>query len=84
MFHRVMALMSLLIALRVVDTMWGNSSWKLNFRQMGRAGEETQGALWLTAGLLVDILTLDIVWVVVVSAVEVAAEVLMFQRVSVS
>jgi hypothetical protein len=36
------------------------------------------------AGLLVDILTLDIVWVIVVLAVEVVAEVLMFQRVSVS
>jgi hypothetical protein len=38
--------------------------------------------LWLVAGLLVDILMLDMVWVIVVSAVEVMAEVLMLQRVS--
>jgi hypothetical protein len=31
-----------------------------------------------------DILTLDMVWVIVVSAVEVAIEILVFQRVSVS
>jgi hypothetical protein len=34
------------------------------------------------AGLLMDILMLDMVWVVVVLAVEVTAEMLMFQRVS--
>jgi hypothetical protein len=47
-------------------------------------GKETWDVLWLMAGLLVDILTLDIVWVIVVSTVEVVAEVLMFQRVSMS
>jgi hypothetical protein len=36
------------------------------------------------AGLLVDILMLDIVWVIVVLAVEVVAEILVLQRVSVS
>jgi hypothetical protein len=84
MFHRVMALMSSPIVLRVVVTMWGDSSGQLDFGQMGRAGEETQDTLWLLAGLSVDILMLDIVWVIVISAVEVVAEVLMFQRVSVS
>jgi hypothetical protein len=79
-----MVLMSLPMALRVVVTVWGNSSGQPDFRQMGRAGEETQDTLQLTAGLSVDILTLDIVWVIVVLAVEVMAEVLMFQRVSVS
>jgi hypothetical protein len=48
---------------------------------MGRAGKETHNTL---AGLSMDILTLDIVQVIVVSAVEVAAVVLMFQRVSMS
>jgi hypothetical protein len=79
-----MALMSSPIALRVVVTMQGDSSRQFDFRQMGRVGEETQDTLWLTAGLLVDILMLDIVWVIVISAVEVTAEVLMFQRVSMS
>jgi hypothetical protein len=36
------------------------------------------------AGHLVDILMLDIVWVIVVLTIEVVAEVLMFQRVSTS
>jgi hypothetical protein len=49
---------------------------------MGRVGEETCDTLWLMAGLSVDILVLDIVWVIVVLAVELAAEVLMLQRVS--
>jgi hypothetical protein len=40
--------------------------------------------LWLAAGLSVDILLLDIVWVIVVLAVEVTAEVLVLQSVSVS
>jgi hypothetical protein len=47
-------------------------------------GEETQDTLQVPAGLLVDILMLDIVKVVVVSAVEVMAEILVLQRVSVS
>jgi hypothetical protein len=79
-----MALMSLLIALRVVVTMWGDSSWQFDFGQVGRVGEEAQDTLQLMAGLSVDILMLDIVWVIVVLAVEVVAEVLMFQRVSMS
>jgi hypothetical protein len=40
--------------------------------------------LWLMAGLLVNILMLDMVCVIVVLTVEVTAEVLMFQRVSMS
>jgi hypothetical protein len=84
MFCRVMVLMSLLMALSVVVTMWGDSSCQLDFGQMGRAGEETQDALQLAAGLSMDILMLDMVWVIVVLAVEVVTEVLMFQRVSVS
>jgi hypothetical protein len=72
------------MALRVIVTVWGNSSWQLDLGQTGSVGKETQNTLWLMAGLLVDILTLDIVWVIVVSTVEVMAEVLMFQRVSVS
>jgi hypothetical protein len=51
---------------------------------MGRAGKETRNALQLTTGLSMDILMLDIVGVVVISAVEVMTEVLMFQRVSMS
>jgi hypothetical protein len=51
---------------------------------MGRVGKEAQDTLWLMAGLLVDILMLDIVWVIVILAVEVMVEVLMFQRVSMS
>jgi hypothetical protein len=84
MFHRVMALMSLLIVLRVVVTMWGDSSGQFDFRQMGRVGKETWDTLWLMAGLSVDILMLNMVWVIVVSAVEVTAEVLVLQGVSVS
>jgi hypothetical protein len=79
-----MASMSSLMALRVVMTVWGDSGWQLDLGQTGRVGKETQDTLWLMAGLLVDILTLDIVWVIVVLTVEVMAEVLMFQRVSVS
>jgi hypothetical protein len=78
MFHRVMASTSLLMALRVVVTVWGDSSWQLDFGQMGRVGEEAQDTLWLCTGLLMDILTLDMVWVIVVLAVEVTTEVLMF------
>jgi hypothetical protein len=51
---------------------------------MGRVGKETWNTLRLMAGLSMDILMLDIVWVVVVLAVEVTIEVLMFQRVSMS
>jgi hypothetical protein len=47
-------------------------------------GKETWDTLWLGAGLSVDILTLDIVRVIVILAVEVAAEILMFQSVSMS
>jgi hypothetical protein len=84
MFHRVMALISSLIALRVVVTVQGDSGRQFDFGQVGRAGGEAQDTLWLMAGLSVVILTLDIVWVIVVLAVEVVAKVLMFQRVSVS
>jgi hypothetical protein len=84
MFWRVMVSMSSPMALRVVAMVWGNSGWEFDFRQMGRVDKEARNTLWLVAGLLVDILMLDIVWVVVVLAVEVTAVVLMFQRVSVS
>jgi hypothetical protein len=82
--HKVIASMSSLMALSIVVTVRGDSGWQLDFRQMGRVGEETWDTLWLMAGLSVDILTLDIVWVIVVLAVEVVAVILMFQRVSVS
>jgi hypothetical protein len=65
-------------------TMWGESSWQLDWRQSGRVGEETWDTLQVLAGLSVDILTLDIVGVVVVPTVEVVAEILVFQRVSMS
>jgi hypothetical protein len=84
MLHRVIASISLLMALSIVVTVQGDSGWQFDFGQMGRVGKETCDTLWLMTGLSVDILTLDIVWVVVILAVEVAAEVLMFQRVSVS
>jgi hypothetical protein len=77
MLHRVIASISLPMALSVVVTVWGDSGWQFDFRQMGRAGKETQDTLWLMAGLSMDILMLDIVQVIVVSTVEVTAEVLM-------
>jgi hypothetical protein len=49
---------------------------------MGKVGEEARDTLQLAAGLLVDILMLDISWVIVVSAVEVVAVILMLQSVS--
>jgi hypothetical protein len=76
--------MSSPMVLRVVVTVWGDSSRQFDQGQVGRVGEETCNTLWLVAGLSVNILTLDIVWVIVVSAVEVAAVILMFQRVSMS
>jgi hypothetical protein len=72
------------MALRVVTTVWGDSSWQLDHGQVGRVGEETWGALRLAAGLFVDILMVDMVLVIVVSAVEVTAETMMFESVSVS
>jgi hypothetical protein len=84
MFCRVIASISSLMVLRVVVTMWGDSSWQLEQGQMGKVGKETCNTLQLIAGLSMDILTLDMVWVIVILAVEVMAEVLMFQRVSVS
>jgi hypothetical protein len=32
MLHRVIALMSSLMALSIVVTVWGDSSWQLDFR----------------------------------------------------
>jgi hypothetical protein len=72
------------MVLSVVVTVQGDSGWQLDFGQMGRVGKETWNTLWLMAGLLMDILMLDIVWVIVVLAVEVTAVVLMFQSVSMS
>jgi hypothetical protein len=76
--HRVTASISSLMMLRVVVTVWGDSGRQFDLRQMGRAGKEAHDTLWLPTWLLVDILMLDIVWVIVVSAVEVMAIVLMF------
>jgi hypothetical protein len=84
MLRRVIASISSLMVLSVVVTVQGNNGWQFDFRQMGRAGEETHDTLQLMAGLLVDMLMLDIVWVIVVLAVEVTAEILVLQRVSVS
>jgi hypothetical protein len=64
-----MALMSLPMVLRVVVMVWGDSGWELDFGQMGRAGKEACDTLQLAAGLVVDILMLDMVWVIVVSVV---------------
>jgi hypothetical protein len=80
--HKVIVLMSSPMALRVVATVWGDSSWQLDQGQTGKAGEEAHNTLRLMAGLLVDILMLDISWVIVVSAIEVMAVILMLQRVS--
>jgi hypothetical protein len=76
--------MSSLMALRVVATMQGESGWQLDQGQSGSAGEETWDTLRVLTGLSVDILTLDIVGVIVILAVEVMAEVLVLQRVSMS
>jgi hypothetical protein len=76
MLRRVIASISLLMALSIVVTVQGDSGWQFDFWQMGRAGEETWDTLQLTTGLSVDILMVDIVQVVVISAVEVMAEVL--------
>jgi hypothetical protein len=84
MFCRVIVSISSPIALKVVVTMQGDSSGQFDFGQMGRAGEEAWDTLRLVTGLSVDILMLDIVWVIVILAVEVAAVVLMLQRVSMS
>jgi hypothetical protein len=51
---------------------------------MGRVGEEAQDTLQLAAGLSVDILMLDMVWVIVVLAVDINVEIRMFERVSMS
>jgi hypothetical protein len=84
MLRKVIMSMSLPMVLSIVVTVWGNNGWQLDLRQMGRVGEETWDTLQLTAGLSMDILMLDIVWVVVVLAVEFIAIVLVFQRVSMS
>jgi hypothetical protein len=75
---RVMASTPLPMALRVVVTVRDDSSWQLDQGYMGKVGKETCDTLWVSAGLLVDILMLDIVGVVVILAVEVVVEVLMF------
>jgi hypothetical protein len=80
--RRVIVLISSPIALRVVATMWGDSGWQFNWGQTGKVGKEACDTLQLMAGLLVDILMLDISLVVVVSAVEVVAVILMFQSMS--
>jgi hypothetical protein len=54
--------------------MWGESGWQLDQGQSGSVGEETQDTLQLLAGSSVDILTLDIV-VIVVLAEDVITEV---------
>jgi hypothetical protein len=82
--HNVTASMSSPMALRVVATMQGESGWQLDQGQSSSAGKETQDTLQVPTGLSVDILMLDIVGVIVILAVEVVAEVLMLQSVSVS
>jgi hypothetical protein len=76
---KVTASMSSPMVLRVVATMCGESSWQLDQGQSGSVGEETQDTLQLVAGLSMDILMLDIVGVIVISVVEVVAEVLVLQ-----
>jgi hypothetical protein len=75
---RVIVSISLPMTLRVVVTVQGNSSGQFDWGQTGKAGEEACDTLWVMAGLSVDILMLDIVGVVVVSAVDVVAVILMF------
>jgi hypothetical protein len=73
--HKVMALISLPMALRVVVTVQGNSGRQFDFRQTGRVGKEPCNTL----GVMVwDILMLDITGVIVVLAVGVNTEVRMF------
>jgi hypothetical protein len=81
---KVTAPMSSPMALRVVATMQGESGWQLDWGQSSSAGKETWDTLWVLAGLSVDILMLNIVGVIVISAVDVAAEVLMLQSVTMS
>jgi hypothetical protein len=76
MLCKVITSMSSPMALRVVVTVWGNSGWHLDWGQTGRVGEEACDTLWFPAGLSVDILMLDISGVIVVSTVEVTAEIL--------
>jgi hypothetical protein len=78
---KVMALISLLMALRVVLTVWGDNGGQFDFRQMGRVGEEPHNTLGVTVQ---DILMLDITGVTVVLAIGVDAEVRMFQSVNLS
>jgi hypothetical protein len=80
--RRVIVSISSPMVLRVVVTVQGDSGWQFDWGQTGKAGKEAHNTLWLAAGLLVDILMLDISQVIVVSAVEVTAVILMFQRVS--
>jgi hypothetical protein len=82
--HKVMASMSSPMALRVVVTMWGESGWQLDQGQSGSTGKKTWDTLWVPTGLSVDILMLDIVGVIVILAVEVVAEILVLQRMSMS
>jgi hypothetical protein len=51
---------------------------------MGRADKEAWDTLWLAAGLVMDILTLDMVWVIVVLAVDINAEIRMLESMSMS
>jgi hypothetical protein len=61
MFLSVIALMSLLMALRVVVTVWGDSGWQLDRGQTGKVGKEAWDTLQLMAGLSMNILMLDMV-----------------------
>jgi hypothetical protein len=62
------------MALRVVTTIRGESGWQLDQGQSGSVGEETRDTLQLAAGSSMDILTLDIV-VIVVLAEDIITEV---------
>jgi hypothetical protein len=45
MFHRVIVSISLLMALKVVVTVQGDSSWQLDWGQMGSVGKEACNTL---------------------------------------
>jgi hypothetical protein len=78
---RVIVLISLLMALRVVVTVWGESGRQLDFGQMGRVGKEPCDTLGVSVW---DILMLNITGVIVVLPIGVDAEVRMFQSMNVS
>jgi hypothetical protein len=83
MDRKVVASMSSPMALRVVVTVWGDSGWQDDWREMGSAGDETRETLGTEAGSSVDKLMLDIVGVIVVLAEDVITEILVLERMGV-